>query len=66
MKITDQMIDQAYSDLKAPCGGVRNDFFGLLYLEKFLDLPREQAINQVAFGGDESHRGFGRRRITAT
>ena len=25
MAITDQMIDQAYSDLKATCGGVRND-----------------------------------------
>lgn len=30
--ITDKAIDQAYSDLKSICGGVRNDYFGLLYL----------------------------------
>ena len=27
MAITEQMLDQAYSDLKATCGGVRNDYF---------------------------------------
>ena len=53
MPITDQMIDQAYSDLKGTCGGIRNDYFGLLYMEKELKLPREQAILQVAFGGND-------------
>jgi len=53
MPITDQMIDQAYSDLKNACGGVRNDYFGLLYVEKELKLPREQAVLQVAFGGND-------------
>jgi hypothetical protein len=47
------MIDQAYSDLKNACGGVRNDYFGLLYVEKELKLPREQAVLQVAFGGND-------------
>jgi hypothetical protein len=51
--INDRMIDQAYSDLKATCGGVRNDYFGLLYLEKECGLPREKAVNQVAFGGND-------------
>lgn len=52
-KITDRMIDQAYSDLKSTCGGVRNDYFGLLYLEQEFDLDREVAINQIAFGGND-------------
>lgn len=51
--INDRTIDQAYSDLKATCGGVRNDYFGLLYLEKECGLPREKAVNQVAFGGND-------------
>src|SRR3990172_4200607 len=53
MAITDKMIDQSFSDLKAKCGGVRNDYFGLLYLEHEYGLPREHAINQVAFGGND-------------
>ena len=53
MKITDQAIDQAYSDLKGKCGGVKNDYFSLLYLENEFRLPREEAINQVAFCGND-------------
>ncbi len=34
MGITDRAIDQAFSDLKKTCGGVRNDYFGILYLEQ--------------------------------
>ena len=51
--ITDRMIDQACSDLKSTCQGVRNDYFGLLYLEKECEVPREKAVNQVAFGGND-------------
>jgi hypothetical protein len=51
--INDRMIDQAFSDVKGTCGGVRNDYFGLLYLEKECGLPREKAVNQVAFGGND-------------
>jgi hypothetical protein len=53
MGLTDQAIDQAFSDLRKTCGGVRNDYFGLLYLEQELDIPRERAIPLVAFGGND-------------
>ncbi len=53
MPITDQHIDTAYSDLKKTCGGVRNDYFGLIYLEQEHDVPRAKAVNQVAFGGND-------------
>jgi hypothetical protein len=51
--ITDRGIDQAYSDLREVCGGLRNDYFGLLYLEQQYDLPRDKARNQIAFGGND-------------
>ena len=51
--INDRVIDQAYSDLRSICGGVREDYFGLLYLEKEHGVPREKAVNQVAFGGND-------------
>jgi hypothetical protein len=53
MQITDQAIDQAHSDLKGVSGGVRNDYFGLLYLERELGIDRQRAISQVAFGGND-------------
>jgi hypothetical protein len=53
MAITDREIDQAFSDLKSTCGGVRNDYFGLLYLEDEFDIGRERAITQVAFGNND-------------
>lgn len=53
MTITDQAIDQAFSDLKKTCGGVRNDYFGLLYLHQECGLSCEKAVNQVAFGGND-------------
>lgn len=53
MSITDRAIDQAFSDLKKSCGGVRNDYFGLLYLEHELGMDRDRAIAQIAFGGND-------------
>ena len=53
MAITDRSIDQAFSDLKNTCGGVRNDYFGLLYLEQEFGVERDRAIAQVAFGGND-------------
>jgi hypothetical protein len=53
MAITDQTIDQSFSDLKKTCGGVRNDYFALVYMEREFGLDREQAITQVAFGGND-------------
>jgi hypothetical protein len=51
--INDRRIDQAFSDLRSVCGGVREDYFGLLYLEQEHSLLRERAVNHVAFGGHE-------------
>lgn len=53
MRITEQAIDQAMSDLRKTCGGVRQDYFGLLFLEQEHRVPREQAVTQVAFGGND-------------
>lgn len=53
MAITDKMIDQAFSDLRGTCGNVREDYFGLLYVEREFGVPREKAIQQVAFGGND-------------
>lgn len=53
MAITDRAIGQAFSELKGTCGGVRSDYFGLLYLEQEFGIEREQAITQVAFGGND-------------
>ena len=47
------MIDQAYSDLKATCGGVRNDYFALIYLEREFQVERDDAVACVAFGGND-------------
>jgi hypothetical protein len=53
MAITDREIDQAFSDLKTTCGGVRNDYFGLLCLEEEFNLCRDRAVTQVAFGNND-------------
>ncbi len=53
MNLTQQHIDQAFSDLKKSCGGVREDYFGLLYLEHTFDLSREDTMLQLAFGGND-------------
>lgn len=51
--ITQRAVDQAYSDLRETCGGVKEDYFGLLYVEREHKLPREVAINQIAFGAHD-------------
>lgn len=51
--ITDHRIDQAFSELRSKHGGRRDDYFGLLYLEEEHRLPREKALNQIAFGGND-------------
>jgi hypothetical protein len=51
--ITQRNVDQAFSGLRSTCGGVREDYFGLLYLEAEHDLSRARSINQVAFGGHD-------------
>ena len=51
--INERRIDQAYSDLKSLHGGLREDYFGLLYLEQEHNLPREKALNHIAFNGHD-------------
>lgn len=51
--ISDRFIDQARSDLRGTCGNVREDYFGLLYLEQEHKVPRAKAVNQIAFGGND-------------
>lgn len=51
--ITDRHVDQAFSDLSAVHGGLREDYFGLLYVEREHAVPRDKALNQVAFGGHD-------------
>lgn len=51
--INDRLIDQAFSDLRSTCGGLREDYFGLLYLEQEHKVSREKAVNQLAFGGND-------------
>jgi hypothetical protein len=53
MNITRHMIDQAYSDHHSVYGGVPEDYFGLVYLEREHKLPRDVAANQVAFCGND-------------
>jgi hypothetical protein len=47
------MIEQAYSDHHTVFGGVPEDYFALLYLEREHKVPRETAANHVAFGGND-------------
>lgn len=53
MAITEQRLDEIWRDLKGHHGGVREDYFGLLYLAEAHRVPTEQALNQVAFGGND-------------
>lgn len=53
MIITERHIDQAFSDLKTTYGGVREDYFALLYLQHEFEISRDKAAMQVAFGGND-------------
>lgn len=53
MAITEGQVAQVASELKALRGGVDNDYFGLLFLEKEFKLSREDACEQIAYGGND-------------
>src|SRR5512133_1013497 len=53
MSEVDRLINRAYTDLKPRFGGNRTDYFGLVYLEREMEVSREKAIKQVAFGENE-------------
>lgn len=52
-KITDQTIDQLWSDHRATYGGVRNDYFAPLYLVHEHGIDLERALMQTTFGGND-------------
>ncbi len=54
MPITKHAIDQAFAELHGRCGGVRGDYFGLLYLEEEFGLDRSRVLTQVDFGGNDT------------
>ncbi len=53
MRITDQAIDEAFHTHKKVCGGVREDYFGLVYLMHEHKVPLDEALNQIAFHGND-------------
>jgi len=52
-RFDDAKVETAFQELHANCGGVKEDYFGLLYLEREFRIPREDAILQNAFGGND-------------
>lgn len=52
-RFDDAKVEAAFQELHASCGGVKEDYFGLLYLEREFRIPREEAILQNAFGGND-------------
>jgi hypothetical protein len=53
MKITEQDLRSVHRELRTTCGGLWQDYFGLLWLEQVHKVPREQARDQVAFGNND-------------
>ncbi|MBL0043243.1 MAG: AIPR family protein [Flavobacteriales bacterium] len=50
MAITPAKLASTYKELRSEHGGFQSDYFGLLYLEEELHVPREEAVKQIAFG----------------
>lgn len=53
MLITESQVAQVASELRPRRGGVDNDYFGLLFLEKEFKLSRDEAEEQIAYGGND-------------
>ena len=51
--ITERQVSQSFSDNRRACGGVKEDYFGLLFLEREHAVLHEKAVNQIAFGGND-------------
>jgi hypothetical protein len=49
----DERIDRAYDELHPRLGGHKNDYYGLVFLETSLGLARSEALNLIAFGGND-------------
>lgn len=53
MKIDDAALEKTHRELHKTCGGLKNDYYGLLYLEQQFGLSRKQACEQLAFGSND-------------
>jgi hypothetical protein len=53
MAITEAQVAAVAKELKGRLGGVTNDYFGLLYLENEFKLTRDDASEQIAYGGND-------------
>jgi len=53
MAITEAQVAQVAKELKPLRGGVDNDYFGLLFLEQEFRLSRDEACEQIAYGGND-------------
>ncbi|MFN8207596.1 MAG: AIPR family protein [Bacteroidales bacterium] len=53
MSEVDRLLNRAYTELKPRFGGNKADYLGLVYLEKELQVSREKALKQVAFGEND-------------
>ncbi len=53
MTITEAQVAAVAKEIKGRRGGVDNDFFGLLYLEREFKLTRDDACEQIAYGGND-------------
>ncbi|MCB9169434.1 MAG: AIPR family protein [Flavobacteriales bacterium] len=52
--MTPTKIAAAHKELRREHGGLQNDYFGLVFLEEEYHVSRDQAIQQVAFGDQDS------------
>ena len=48
-----QHLDQIHTDLNRKYGGVKEDYFPILYLEKKFKLNPDDVVNRVAFGNND-------------
>ena len=53
MKITQKDLDQAYVDYSETHHGSKEDYFALVYLIRKFKLSAEEAVLQIAFGGND-------------
>jgi hypothetical protein len=49
----DELIDETFDELRKKHFGHKNDYYGLIFLERYLQIPRTEALNQIAFGGND-------------
>jgi hypothetical protein len=53
MVITQKDLDKAFYEHSGKYGGVKEDYFALIYLSKEFKRPIEEVYHQVAFGGND-------------